>query len=154
MPGEGPIDPRAMLIGEAPGRTEDATGRPFMGFSGRFLNEVLAEVGIKREEIFITSSIKCLPVPTGKPQLVSIEACNPWLQAQLGLVNPRFICLIGGVAAKTVLGMDKVSEFRGKIVERDGRIILPTFHPAAARRFPKLGKLFREDFRLMARYTS
>ncbi len=153
VPGEGPIGAAAMLIGEAPGKKEDQTGRPFIGPSGKFLDKMLSEAGISRERIFITSTIKCIPIHSRKPSKVSIEACNPYLQEQLKLVNPRIICLLGEVAAKTVLGIAKVADARGKIISRGGRSFLVTYHPAAARRFPKLKELMRKDLGLLAGHT-
>ncbi|MBI5117141.1 uracil-DNA glycosylase [Candidatus Poribacteria bacterium] len=151
VPGEGLPDATVMLIGEAPGKKEDAAGRPFVGPSGKFLDQMLEEVGLVRENIFITSTIKCIPVPAGKPKKVSIEACNPYLQGQLKLVNPRIVCLLGEVAARNVLGVDKVADVRGEIIRRSEHIFLVTYHPAAARRFPALHAHMRKDFRLLAR---
>jgi DNA polymerase len=153
VPGEGPLDPKVMFIGEGPGRNEDATGRPFVGYAGQFLDESLERVGIRRDNVFITSVVKCIPVPKGKPKPESIEACNPYLQAQLRLVRPPLVCLLGAVAAETVLGEKSLAKIRGKIIERDNYLILPTIHPAAARRFKKMQALFLEDFRLLARYV-
>lgn len=153
VPGEGPLDASAMLVGEAPGKQEDRTGRPFIGPSGKFLDEMLTEAGIDRKRIFITSTVKCIPVDSAKPLKVSIDACNPYLQEQLKLINPAVVCLLGEVAAKTVLGIAKVADARGKIIGRDGRSFLVTYHPAAARRFPKLRELMRKDFRLLSRHT-
>ncbi|RJP24229.1 MAG: uracil-DNA glycosylase [Candidatus Abyssobacteria bacterium SURF_5] len=151
VPGEGPLDPKVMFIGEGPGKKEDATGRPFIGYSGQFLNEALERIGLRRDDVFITSSVKCLPVNGRKPKPVSIEACNPYLQSQLQLVRPRLICLLGGVAAETVLGEKSISGIRGKMIERDQYRILATFHPAAARRFKKRRDDFLKDFELLAR---
>jgi uracil-DNA glycosylase family 4 len=153
VPGEGPLDASAMLIGEAPGKKEDRTGRPFIGPSGKFLDAMLREAGISRERIFITSTVKCIPVHSAKPLKVSIDACNPYLQEQLKLVNPGIVCLLGEVAARTVLGTAKVTDTRGIIIGRGGRCFLVTYHPAAARRFPKPRELMRKDFRLLVRHT-
>jgi DNA polymerase len=152
VPGEGPLDSKVMFVGEAPGRKEDASGRPFVGYAGQFLNEALDRIGLQRNEVFITSTVKCIPLDVNKPRKVSIDACNPYLQSQLKLVRPRIICLLGGVAAETVLGVKLISGIRGKMIERDHYLILPTFHPAAARRFPDRRKQFLEDFKLLARF--
>jgi DNA polymerase len=150
VPGEGLLDAPVTLIGEAPGKKEDTTGRPFVGPSGKFLDQMLEEVGLKRENIFITSTVKCIPVPAGKPKKVSIEACSPYLQGQLKLVNPKIVCLLGEVAARNVLGVDRIADVRGKIIKRSEHIFLVTYHPAAARRFPALHAHTRKDFRLLA----
>jgi len=149
VPGEGPIDARVMLIGEGPGREEDETGRPFIGPSGKFLDEMFSDAGIARGELFITSTVKCIPIPAGKPRRVSIEACNPYLREQLRLIHPRVVCLFGEVAAKTVLGVGRIAEARGKPLTRDNTLFIVTYHPAAARRFPKLRDFMRQDLRLL-----
>jgi DNA polymerase len=150
VPGEGPLDSKVMFIGEAPGRKEDASGRPFVGFSGEFLDQSLEKVGLRREEVFITSSIKCIPVRTKKPEQESIDACNPWLQSQLELVRPRLICLLGAVASGVILGEKRISLIRGKIIERDPYLILATYHPASARRFARRREAFLKDFEILA----
>lgn len=150
VPGEGPLDPRVLFIGEAPGRTEDASGRPFVGYAGKFLDQTLEEAGLQREDVFITSVIKCFPTDGKKPQKASIDACNPWLQSQLRLVRPRLVCLLGGVAAATVLGEKRIERIRGRLLRRDPYLVLVTYHPAASRRFPGRRELFLRDFRLLA----
>ncbi|GAB4350402.1 MAG: type-4 uracil-DNA glycosylase [Candidatus Abyssubacteria bacterium] len=152
VPGEGPLDARAMLIGEAPGKKEDESGRPFVGPAGRFFDGLLKEAGIKRGSVFVTSTIKCLPVDSGKPARESIEACNPYLQGQVELVRPRILCLMGGVAAKTLLGVERVADIRGRILERPEGRYLVTYHPQAGRRFPDIRKWMRRDFELLAEH--
>lgn len=151
VPGEGPLDAPAMLIGEAPGAKEDAVGRPFAGLSGKFLDLVLEQANIHRERIFITSTIKCLPVPAGRPTKTSIEACNPYLLRQIELINPAVVCALGKVAAATLLGITGIAKSRGRLIHRAGRLYLVTYHPAAARRFPALRACFHKDIRLLAR---
>ncbi len=153
VPGEGAIDPKVMFIGEAPGRKEDESGRPFVGMSGRFLNDVFEQVGLRRDEVFITSTIKCIPADGKKPKPVSIVACNPYLQSQLELVRPRLVCILGGVAAETVLGEKSISNVRGKIIERENYLVLPTYHPAAARRFVRIRQDFIDDMKLLKSYV-
>jgi DNA polymerase len=152
VPGEGPLDAPAMLIGEAPGKKEDESGRPFVGPAGKFFDELLGEVGIRRERVFITSTVKCLPVDSQKPARESIEACNPYLQGQVELVRPGILCLMGGVAARTMLGIDRVADIRGRILDLPEARYLVTYHPQAARRFPDIRNKMRSDFELLAEH--
>jgi len=133
-----------MLVGEAPGAQEDQTGRPFVGRAGRLLTMALAEAGIDRSEVFITSVIKCRPPKNRKPKKGEVEACLPYLGAQMELVKPRVVALMGNVATKAVLGIDKVNARHGQL--HRGRFIL-TFHPAAVLRNRNLMEVFVGDLR-------
>ncbi len=104
VPGEGPDDARFMLVGEAPGRQEDKIGRPFVGRSGHFLDEALRSAGLSRSELFITGSVKCHPPRNRVPTLREISACKPFLEAQVQIVNPEAVVLLGSVAAYAILG--------------------------------------------------
>ena len=151
VPGEG--DPRAplVLIGEAPGRAEDATGRPFQGISGRYLDACLAEVGLKRERLFITSSVKCHPPGNRNPLPDELAVCSRYWRRQLELIGPSHVLLLGLVASKAVLG-EEFPAVRGRLIAREGIVFLPTYHPAAAMRFRrKAGVAFRRDLALVAR---
>lgn len=135
VPGEGPVDARMMLIGEAPGREEDLQGRPFVGRSGRILDEILAEAGFQRKELFITSVVKCRPPNNRMPKNLEQETClSSHTLHQMQIISPKIICLLGGVAAKAFLGIKRVSEKRGRIFEKTGYRFFPTYHPAAAGR--------------------
>lgn len=144
VPGEGPSPAEIMLIGEAPGAEEDKTGRPFVGRAGRLLTKALAEAGIDRSEVFITSVVKCRPPKNRKPKKLEIDACHPYLQAQMELVNPRIVCLMGNVAASTVLGKQGVTSLHGHIFQDR---FLVTYHPAAVLRNMDLMKALVADFK-------
>jgi uracil-DNA glycosylase family 4 len=132
VPGEGPCPAKIMLIGQAPGRNEDASGRPFVGMAGRFLDKLLKRSGIERKKAFVTSTVKCFPPSNRVPKNDEIEACNPYLKSQIRFVKPKLVVLMGNVAIGAVLGKEFV---KGKQVKREGIIFLPTYHPAAAMRF-------------------
>jgi uracil-DNA glycosylase family 4 len=135
VPGEGPVNARIMLIGEAPGREEDLQGRPFVGRSGRILDEILAEAGFRRKELFITSVVKCRPPNNRMPKNLEQETClSSHTRRQMQIISPKIICLLGGVAAKALLGITRVSEKRGHIFEKEGYRFFLTYHPAAAGR--------------------
>jgi len=145
VPGEGPKNAKIMFIGEAPGKNEDATGRPFVGRAGKFLNYLLEKNGIKRKNVFITSVLKCV---TNKPNFKFIEICKEYTFRQIEAINPKKIVLLGNFAIRTFLGKKiKVSQIHGKIIKYENRILIPTFHPAAGMRFKKIGKLMEEDFK-------
>ena len=139
--GEGPDRPKVMLIGEAPGKEEDLTGKPFVGRSGKLLTEILSDAGMKREDVFITSVVKCRPPKNRNPKSAEFSICiQTHLNRQIAVLNPAVVVLLGGIAAKAILGEKNVSEIRGRPLNRDGRIFFPTYHPAAALRNPKWKK--------------
>lgn len=145
--GEGSPEAELMLVGEAPGREEDKSGRPFVGRAGRLLTRVLNDACLSREEVFITSIIKCRPPGNRRPKKREIKACLPYLRRQLAAINPRVVLLLGGVAAEAVLGIRRVGETRGRPVRRD-RTYLITYHPAAVLRNVNLLPYLSEDIRL------
>ncbi len=146
VPGEGPSDARIMLVGEAPGKEEDIQGRPFVGRSGRLLDESLKQVGLRRNDLFITSVVKCRPPKNRIPSTWEWERCiQAHLRRQIDVINPAIICLLGGIATKALLGMDRLSEGRGRIFRRENRIFFPTYHPAAAGRNRSWHRVFSED---------
>lgn len=149
VPGEGPVNAKIMIIGQAPGVEEDLSGKPFCGRAGKFLNFLLKLAGLKREEIFITSPLKCLPQPpiNRKPKREEIEACLSYLKAQIEIINPRKFILLGEVAFSIFFPNKKLKDFRGKLIEKEGKLYFPTYHPAAGLRFPKIRKILEKDFK-------
>jgi uracil-DNA glycosylase len=132
VPGEGPQNAKLMLVGQNPGTEEDKTGRPFVGRAGKFLNKVLAENGINREDVFITNIVKHLTPQNRKPFPDEIEACAPYLIKHISLIKPEIVVLMGTVAWQA----PKVKGIR----------YVETVHPSAAMRFTKMRKRFLEDF--------
>ncbi|MGV8090046.1 MAG: uracil-DNA glycosylase [Methanothrix sp.] len=144
VPGSGPSEAEIMLVGEAPGREEDLKGLPFVGRAGRLLDEALDEAGLKREDVFITSVIKCRPPQNRKPKKKEIELCLPYLEDQMDAIRPRIICLMGNTAIQAVLGVVGVTVLRGQILcDR----FLVTYHPAAVLRNRNLMADFVSDLR-------
>jgi DNA polymerase len=148
VPGEGPANAKIFICGQAPGVEEDKTGRPFIGRAGNFLNELLKIAGIERGKVFITSPLKCLPQPpiNRKPKKEEIEACLPYLKKQIEILNPKYFILLGEVAFSVFFSKEKLSDFRGKCIEENGKFYFPTYHPAAGLRFPKIRKILEKDF--------
>ena len=152
VPGDGKPSARVMLIGEAPGREEDETGHPFVGAAGRFLDHVLEGTGIKRDDLFITHIVKRRPPNNRPPSAREVETCTSnYLFEQIELINPALIMLLGGVAAKKMLGVKSVNEARGRMIERDGRQYLVGYHPAVRFYREDLGEKVKEDFALLKR---
>ena len=131
VPGEGQLSAKIMFIGEAPGRSEDEKGRPFVGAAGRILDELLKKAGIERSEVFITNIVKCRPPNNRVPKEDELTACRPYLDRQIALIKPKVICILGRTAYSSLLGGSSITANRGKIVERAGQKCFLTFHPAA-----------------------
>jgi uracil-DNA glycosylase len=131
VPGEGQLSAKIMFIGEAPGRSEDEKGRPFVGAAGRILDELLKKAGIERSEVFITNIVKCRPPNNRVPKEDELTACRPYLDKQIALIKPKVICILGRTAYSSLLGGSSITANRGKIVERAGQKYFLTFHPAA-----------------------
>jgi len=146
VPGEGSPDAEIMFVGQNPGRNEDIQGKPFVGLAGRMFDELLDSVELRREEVFITGAVKCHTPRNRKPTSAEIGACRPYLLTQIEIVNPKIIILLGEVALKALLNEKDVGKLHGRIVEKEGVVYLPTFHPAAAMRFPKVRERIRADF--------
>ena len=130
--GEG--DPQAdlMLIGEGPGRDEDLQGRPFVGAAGDLLMKMLAAIGLSRRDVYIANTVKCRPPHNRVPEPEEVAACLPYLRAQVALVRPRVILLLGSTALQAVMGREhRITRERGLWIERKGFWIMPTYHPAA-----------------------
>jgi DNA polymerase len=151
VPGEGSSTARVMFVGEAPGAREDESGRPFVGRSGDLLTELITEIGLSRDDVFITSILKSRPPDNRTPRRNEIEACLPHLFRQLELINPKYVVLLGGVAISSLIGPWKLSDAHGKFCDSDGRTFFMTYHPAAALRFPKTKDVMRKDLQILKR---
>jgi uracil-DNA glycosylase family 4 len=155
VPGEGPLRARVFLIGEGPGREEDRRGLPFVGRAGTVLDGLLASIGLRRQEVFITSVVKCRPPDNRAPTREESRTCRSYLVRQLALVDPEVIVPMGQWAVWDLLELlemeDRpIREVHGKTlsVTRDGkkRIIHPTYHPAVVTHNPKMRKPLEQDF--------
>lgn len=143
--GEGNPDSGVMIVGEAPGRNEDESGRPFVGMAGKFLDKLMLSAGLSRDDVFITNIVKCRPPDNRAPEKAEIEACAGFLKKQIDIVDPRLIICLGGTAAAALLGVTRISAERGKFIEREGRLYYIAYHPAA--RFHR--RLIAEDFEML-----
>ncbi len=146
--GEGSPDAKAVFIGEAPGKNEAITGRPFIGRSGKYLKSQIASIGLSESEVYITSPVKYLQ-DRGTPTSEDIKHGKTHLDKQLALIQPKLVVLLGRVAAEGVLGKKVfVIKEHGQIIEKRGGVsYFLTLHPAAVMRFQKNKPLFEEDFK-------
>lgn len=141
-------DPRTsiMFIGEGPGFHENQQGLPFVGAAGKFLDELLAEAGLKREEVFITNVVKCRPPGNRDPQIEELEACKPYLERQIAAINPDVIVTLGRISMSYFINNGKISSIHGRSFWSSGRMIVPMYHPAAALHQPSLREVVKGDF--------
>ncbi len=151
VPGEGNPDADIVFIGEAPGKQEAASGRPFIGASGKVLRASIQEIGLKEADVFITSPVKYLPIHV-TPTPEEVAHGREHLFKQLDIIQPKIIGLLGRVAVLAVLQTAiSVTKEHGKIAKKDGRIYFITFHPAAVLYAPKTRELLQEDFAKLKR---
>jgi uracil-DNA glycosylase family 4 len=148
--GIGDPDARVMVIGEAPGKNEDLQGEPFVGAAGKFLDELLHEAGLMRDEIFIANILKCRPPGNRDPQPPEIEACAPYLRDQVRAIHPDYLVTLGNFSTKFVLRTETgITRLHGT-VQRTGRfIVVPMFHPAVALYDHSKRDVLIEDFRML-----
>lgn len=151
VPGEGQLAAKIMFIGEAPGRSEDEKGRPFVGAAGRILDDLLDKVGIERSQVFITNVVKCRPPNNRVPEDDEVAMCRPFLERQIALIKPKVICILGRTAYSSLLGGSSITTNRGKIVVREGQKYFLTFHPAAAIYNKNLLSALEADLNLLAK---
>jgi uracil-DNA glycosylase family 4 len=147
VPGEGSEDAEIMFIGEAPGFHEDQQGRPFVGAAGQFLEELLELVGLKREEVFIANVIKCRPPGNRDPLPEEIEACKPFLDRQIELIQPKLVVTLGRFSMARAFPKARISHVHGQPRKVGGVIYYPMYHPAAALHQPSLRRTVEEDMR-------
>jgi uracil-DNA glycosylase family 4 len=149
VPGEGSHTADVMLVGEAPGASEDKQGRPFVGRAGKLLDELLAEAGLVREDVFITNVVKARPPGNRDPRAGEVAHYLPWLERQLELIRPSLVIPLGRHALAHFAPGRKITEVHGKLLVEGGRQLVPWLHPSAALRNPKLRETLVEDARAL-----
>jgi DNA polymerase len=147
VPGEGPENARVMFIGEGPGFHEDQQGRPFVGAAGQFLDDLLKLADLKREEVYITNIIKCRPPANRDPESDEIEACRPYLDRQIELINPKVVVTLGRYSMERFIPGGKISQVHGLPRKVGRRLVVPMYHPAAGLHQPKWKSVIEADFR-------
>jgi DNA polymerase len=166
VPGEGPANASVMFIGEGPGRQEDLEGRPFVGRAGKFLDECLQSIGLKREHVFITNIVKCRPseksgnwVKDRKPTKEEIAACSPYLDRQVKVVKPEIICTLGDTASSQIfkrynMEEDTIGHIHGRLYLAGAMKLIPLYHPAAALYDNNLRQIVMIDFQRLRQVLS
>jgi uracil-DNA glycosylase len=147
VPGEGPTDAEIMFIGEGPGFHEDRQGRPFVGAAGKFLEELLGYIDLKREQVFIANVVKHRPPGNRDPEADELEACAGYLERQIKAINPKVIVTLGRYSMARFFPGAKISAIHGQAKKVDGRVVVAMFHPAAALHQPSLKQAIIEDFK-------
>jgi uracil-DNA glycosylase family 4 len=146
VPGEGPANAEIMFIGEGPGFHENEQGRPFVGAAGRFLDELLNNIGFKRSDVFITNIVKCRPPGNRDPEAEEIASCNEYLERQILAINPKVIVTLGRFSMGRFLPNAKISDVHGQAMKVKGRLVVAMYHPAAALHQHSLKSTVEEDF--------
>jgi len=154
VPGEGPEKPQIMLIGEGPGFHEDQQGRPFVGAAGKFLEELLGLIDLKREDVYITNVVKCRPPGNRDPQPEEIEACRLYLDRQVKLLRPKVIVTLGRYSMARAFPNAKISQIHGQPRKMGSVLYIPMYHPAAALHQPSLRRTIEDDFRKIPQWLS
>jgi DNA polymerase len=146
----GNADTELLFIGEAPGAEEDKAGEPFVGAAGQLLNKIIAACRLKREEIYIANVLKCRPPGNRQPVADEVANCRGYLERQIKIIQPRFICCLGLVAAQTVLNTTiSIGKLRKQIHQVDGIQVVATYHPAYLLRNPNAKKDVWDDMKML-----
>src|SRR5512136_126906 len=152
VPGEGPVDAEIMFIGEGPGFHENEQGRPFVGAAGKYLEELLAKINMKREQVFIGNVVKCRPPNNRDPLPEELAACSDYLERQIEAINPKVIVTLGRYSMAKFMPNAKISDVHGQAAWIKGRLVVAMYHPAAALHQPSLMPALQKDFGRLPEY--
>jgi DNA polymerase len=148
--GVGNPSARLMFVGEGPGADEDEKGEPFVGRAGQLLTQIIKAMGLAREEVYIANVVKCRPPGNRNPEPDEIEACSPFLHAQIASIGPTVIVALGKFAAQTLLHTETpISRLRGQFHSLGGVAVMPTFHPSYLLRNPAAKREVWEDMKMV-----
>lgn len=147
VPGAGPENADIMFIGEAPGFHEDQQGLPFVGAAGSFLDELLESIDLKRDQVYVTNVIKCRPPGNRDPLPEEVEACKPYLDRQIELIQPKLVVTLGRFSMARAFPKARISRIHGQPRKISGVIYYPMYHPAAALHQPSLRPIVEDDMR-------
>lgn len=157
--GQGSLKSKIIFVGEAPGAKEDASGVPFCGRSGKFLDELLKSAGIDREKVYICNIIKCRPPKNRDPEEKEIKACSRFIEKQIEILSPKVICPLGRHSMRFVMDRSGLSEevcvigkIHGKVFKGKNTVI-PFYHPAVALYNPNMKKVLKKDFKILKKYA-
>ena len=151
--GVGNVNPDIMFVGEGPGADEDAQGEPFVGRAGQLLNNMIAAMGIKREDVYIGNVVKCRPPGNRTPENDECATCSPFLLRQIEVIKPKVIVALGATAAKTLLAVnDSMGNLRGRWYDFKGARLAVTYHPSYLLRDPRQKKEAWKDLQMVMKY--
>ena len=150
VPGLGSIKTEIVFIGEAPGRTEDIQGMPFVGTAGKILSEALVYAGFTREDVYITNIVKCRPPDNRRPNKQEMDSCNGYLQKELEIIRPKIICILGNTAFGSLLNGNAITKNRGKIIKKNDQLYFVTIHPAAIIYNQDLRQVLKDDLKTLS----
>ena len=155
--GQGNHSAKIIFIGEAPGAKEDATGVPFCGRSGDFLNELLKHIDLKREDVYIANIIKCRPPKNRDPKEEEIEKCKHFIEKQIEIINPKVVCSLGRHSMNFMMNtlnipLESISEVHGQVFEGK-RVFIPFYHPAVAIYNSNMKESLKKDFEVLKKYV-
>ncbi len=146
VPGEGPAQAEILFIGEGPGFYENEQGRPFVGAAGKFLDELLAKIGMDRSKVFITNVVKCRPPGNRDPQMDELKACQVYLERQIAAIDPKVIVTLGRFSMAHFMPNARISAIHGQARLVNGRQVVAMYHPAAALHQQSLRPVIEADF--------
>ncbi|MGB6838317.1 MAG: uracil-DNA glycosylase [Dehalococcoidia bacterium] len=147
VPGEGRPDADIVFIGEGPGYYEDQQARPFVGPAGQFLEQLLASIGLRREDVYIGNVIKCRPPENRDPLPQEINACRKWLDRQIEIISPRMVATLGRYSMNRYFPGQSISRIHGQPRRLGDVVVVPMYHPAAALHQGSLRRTIEEDFK-------
>lgn len=152
VPGEGTAEAEIMFIGEGPGKKEDEIGKPFVGAAGKFLDEMLGYINLKREDVYIANVVKCRPPENRDPLPEEAQSCWPWLLEQIKLIQPKLIVTLGRHSMERFFPEQKISQIHGKALRKDfpeigKQVIYALYHPAAALYNGSMREVLIKDFK-------
>lgn len=152
VPGEGSPQAKIMFIGEGPGKNEDLQGRPFVGAAGKFLNQLLESINLKREDVYIANVVKCRPPNNRDPKPEEAETCWPWLEKQIKTIKPKIIIPLGRHSLQRFIPEAGISQYHGRALRKEfkelGKLVFfPCYHPAAALYNGSLRSVLEKDFK-------
>jgi len=151
VPGKGNKNSDLVFIGEAPGRSEDKAGEPFVGAAGKKLSAALEDSGLSRDSVYITNVVKCRPPNNRVPTIQEKESCKNYLDSELELIKPKIICVMGNTAFNSLLGGNNILQNRGKLLKKDGKLYFITIHPAATIYNQSLIKELKKDMKTLVK---
>ena len=154
VPGKGDVHSELIFVGEAPGRSEDKHGEPFVGFAGKKLSLALDEAGISRDSVYITNVVKCRPPDNRVPTNDEREKCSSYLDAEISLIKPKVICIMGNTAFKSLLGGSNITKHRGTIIQKNQQNYFVTVHPAATIYNQELFPVLKQDMKKLVEILS